>query len=592
MHLSVSFGQTDTATTEFYKNLKETTGKRAWTRWLFQISLRSTVPVVDDSTEITIKKGPKLAKNPYYKHRGKPIQTVRVIVLDPFGGSVNQFFGTRPDYLERVGNKLHIATKERIIRNLLLFKEGNKADPLKISESERLLRLSPSIFDARIYIYNIGKTDSLDVLVVVQDKWSLISWSAFNINAPDIGLSESNFLGVGHQIQQRVVWNLNDPYPTTHGRYGVYNIGKSYVQGNVYYTASPALNLYGASLLRPFYSPLTLWAGGVGAMRSNNIVPATLTESSFPVNFTLTEVWAARSFQAKQHMSSNLDARTSRFIIGAGIYTRTFNNRPTDYVPDYLNEQLLLFNFGFSRRTYYRDRYLFRYGANEDIPEGIALEFIEGWQVKESYKGSYYSGVRLSSGKHFEKVGYIAASIGMGASLNAQSIHSGVVNLGVFYFTDLWNVNRWKFRQFTRFNLIQGINRASNEQLNINGTQMYGFSSELLTAQSKAVLNFEFLMYTPYKWLGFQFAPVLFAGFASVGSDMSLLFETPVYQAYALGILIRNEYLIASTFQLSIGLYPIMPGSSNYTIKGNPISGYNVRAADYFITKPERIAYQ
>lgn len=592
MHLSVSYGQTDTATTEFYKNLKETTGKRAWTRWLFKISLRSTVPVVDDSTEITIKKAPKLSKNPFYQYRGKPIQTVRVIVLDPFGGSVNQFYGTRPDFLERVGNRLHIATKEKVVRNLLLFKEGSSADPLRLSESERLLRLSPSIFDARIYIYKVGKTDSLDVLIVVQDKWSLISWSAFNINAPDIGLRENNFLGVGHQFQQQIVWNLNDPYPALHGRYGVYNFGKSYIQGNVYYTSSPTLNLYGASLLRPFYSPITVWAGGVGAMRSHRIQPATLTEATYPLAFTLTEVWAARSFQAKQKGIGLSDARTNRYILGAGIYTTTFNIRPSGYSQDYLNEQLFLINFGFSRRTYYRDRYLFRYGANEDIPEGFALEFIEGMQVKESYPGSYYSGVRLSAGKHLDHLGYVSASLGMGASLNTQTIHSGVLNMGLFYFTDLWNVNRWKFRQFMRFNLIQGVNRAPNEQLNINGTQMYGFSSESLTAQSKAILNVELLMYTPYKWLGFQFAPVLFAGFASVGSDMSLLFKTPFYQAYALGILIRNEYLIASTFQLSIGLYPIMPGSSDYTIKGNPISGYNVRATDYFITKPERIAYQ
>ncbi|MFA6261534.1 MAG: hypothetical protein WC760_08700 [Bacteroidia bacterium] len=591
MHISVSFSQTDTATSEFYKNLHETSGKHKWTRWLFNISLRSTVPVVDDSTEITIKKAPKLSKNPFYQYRGKPIQTVRVIVLDPFGGSVNQFYGTRPDFLERVGNRLHIATKEKVVRNLLLFKEGSTADPLRLSESERLLRLSPSIFDARIYIFKVGKTDSLDVLIVVQDKWSLISWSAFNLNAPDIGLRENNFLGIGHQYQQQIVWNLNDPYPAFHGRYGVYNFGKSYIQGNVYYTASPSLNLYGGSLNRPFYSPITVWAGGVGAMRSNNIVPATAEAPSYPVNYTQTEVWAARSFQVKQHGVSLVDARSSRFIIGAGIYTTTYNLRPAASL-DYLNEQLFLINFGFSRRTYYRDRYLFRYGANEDIPEGIALEFIEGLQVRESNSALYYSGVKLSAGKHIDQLGYFSTSLGMGTSLDVKSIYSGVLNFGVFYFTDLWNVNRWKFRQFMRFNLIQGVNRAPNEQLNINGTQMYGFSSEILAAPSKAVLNLEFLMYTPYKWLGFQFAPVLLAGFATVGNDISMLYKPTVYQAYALGILIRNEYLIASTFQLSIGLYPFMPGSNDYTIKGNPISGYNVRATDYFITKPERIAYQ
>ena len=134
---------------------------------------------------------------------------------------------------------------------------------------------------------------------------------------------------------------------------------------------------------------------------------------------------------------------------------------------------------------------------------------------------------------------------------------------------------------------------ATNQQiLNLNGTEMYGFNSPTLTSNAKIVLNLEFVMYSPYKLLGFQFSPVLFLGMASINKNYIAMLNSRIYQAYAIGLLIRNEYLVSNTFQVSIGLYPYMPGSSNYLIKTNPITNYEVRAKDFFISKPEKVAYQ
>jgi hypothetical protein len=70
------------------------------------------------------------------------------------------------------------------------------------------------------------------------------------------------------------------------------------------------------------------------------------------------------------------------------------------------------------------------------------------------------------------------------------------------------------------------------------------------------------------------------------------MFSNTFYQAFAVGVLIRNEYLVSSTFELSIGFYPFMPGTDNNSFAANPISNYNIKARDYFITKPELVLYK
>jgi hypothetical protein len=140
---------------------------------------------------------------------------------------------------------------------------------------------------------------------------------------------------------------------------------------------------------------------------------------------------------------------------------------------------------------------------------------------------------------------------------------------------------------------LHGIDRLSYENTNLNGMQMYGFKSTELMNRTKMVLNLEFVMYAPYEVLGFKFAPVLLLGFGKMGHNVPDMFwDSRLYQAYALGILIRNEHLVTNTFEISIGLYPFMPGHGDYGIKLNPISSYALRARDYVIGKPDVIQFE
>jgi hypothetical protein len=65
-----------------------------------------------------------------------------------------------------------------------------------------------------------------------------------------------------------------------------------------------------------------------------------------------------------------------------------------------------------------------------------------------------------------------------------------------------------------------------------------------------------------------------------------------VYQAYAVGLLLRNENLLTSSFEISYGLYPNLPNKYDRFYKFNPTISFKVKIDVFEIAKPETVTYQ
>ncbi|MGE5812710.1 MAG: hypothetical protein ACM339_14475, partial [Ignavibacteria bacterium] len=106
------------------------------------------------------------------KFEGKIIRKIHIEVLDVFGTSVTDPKDTVRSWLERTGNYLHTNSKEWIIKNQLIFSEGDRLNPFNIYESERIIRENPYIYDARVIPQIIkNNLDSVDINVYTQDIW-------------------------------------------------------------------------------------------------------------------------------------------------------------------------------------------------------------------------------------------------------------------------------------------------------------------------------------------------------------------------------------------------------------------------------------
>ena len=109
----------------------------------------------------------------------------------------------------RIANKVHVQTREDVIRRELLFASGDPVSSELLEQTERNLRGLPFIRDARIETTSIdedgdGRAERVDVRVVTWDTWSLTPRVDFEQIADrtiwEAGFSEKNLLGFGKEV--------------------------------------------------------------------------------------------------------------------------------------------------------------------------------------------------------------------------------------------------------------------------------------------------------------------------------------------------------------------------------------------------------
>ena len=134
----------------------------------------------------------------------------------------NVFDLSKPEentFIGRAADHLHVATKEPVIRKILLFKEGDRVRTRRIYETERLLRALPFVKDA--HIDPVVQADGTVVaLVRVRDAWTTQVNAGFDSvggqKTSNLGLDEKDFMGSGKSVAfdvskdpQRSTWGIS-----------------------------------------------------------------------------------------------------------------------------------------------------------------------------------------------------------------------------------------------------------------------------------------------------------------------------------------------------------------------------------------------
>lgn len=101
-------------------------------------------------------------------------------------------------------NRLHVQTRESLIRRELLFEEGDCLDPLRISESERLLRAHRFLESVEIQTER-RRDGRVDVTVATRDDWTLRVEPRFHLgggfSVSGVSLAERNLGGRGGSVE-------------------------------------------------------------------------------------------------------------------------------------------------------------------------------------------------------------------------------------------------------------------------------------------------------------------------------------------------------------------------------------------------------
>jgi len=128
---------------------------------------------------------------------GKKIRSITITVREIFDeADLNPFY--------RTANKLKVNTRKEVIRQELLFKEGDTFDPFLMRESERNLRSLGFLREVEITPDKLDG-DVVDVAVSVQDTWTFIPQLGFSSGtgrqSMSAGAAENNLMGMGKRIE-------------------------------------------------------------------------------------------------------------------------------------------------------------------------------------------------------------------------------------------------------------------------------------------------------------------------------------------------------------------------------------------------------
>ncbi|MHC2990431.1 hypothetical protein OB13_02095 [Pontibacter sp. HJ8] len=532
--------------------------------------LLKAILVFDRKDEEALGLDAELIQREYERHNYKIVRRINIMTLDALGYSINDTTRVPRNFLEKAGNSLHAKTRRSLVRNKLLFQTLEPLEPLALVESERLLRQTDYLLDARIIVDERTTTeDSVDVFVITKDIFSLGGSGSYSPSSGSgrVSLRELNFLGLGHQVRGLYRFNMDRPrsWEVAAG-YTIENISNTYIRSELNYVNENFYKEKSAFLRRDFFSTTTKYAGalGIAQVEERLLLPSTpedTVQRFTDLSYNRQDFWLGRSFKFKSY-NLGYEPR-GRVIAGLRLINTNYGVKPSDAYQDNI---MILGSLGYSVRRYYKDRFLYGFGRTEDVPAGTLISATYGYEKGKLFDRRYL-GLDLSVARYTPTFGYLYGRAGYGSFLRGSKLEQGVLELESLYFTRLYEKGNWKLRHFVTGHGTIGLNRNPEELLSINNEDgLRGFRSDLLRGNRRIVLNYEANLYTPFSLFGFRLATLAFldVGWLSSGKKSSPLQNKP-YKGFGVGIRFRNEYLSFSTIQILVGYYPKIPHNEDFS---------------------------
>ena len=602
-----------------YSEIEKLSQKTKFTKFLHQLLFKPLAkphPAINPQVKKTLAKKKKSDK----KLEGKIVRHIYITTLDPFGYSLQDTAIQPGGFIKKTADDLHMKTRRMVIKDLLLFNKDEPYDSLLIRESERLIRSQSYVHDVLMSSYITSpRADSVDVTIRVIDVWSITPSLSVSPSNLKTSLTDINFIGLGNSLHLGTWINSAINGNVNQISYLVPNFKNSHITGNVQYYFSGsndliknqefARPLYTAissnlqtltlgnsylvksiELARTFYSPLTTWAGGVfiGQLVTNQNYVQNDSLRYLSSRTNIQDIWAARSWQL--YGGHSLKSRTTNFILSARMLRVRYPGRsPEAEAVNIFNKENIYFaGIGITSREFIQDRNVFNYAKIEDIPVGRAFGLTLGTSVQPIT--NLYLGLKAAWGNYYP-YGYLSSQFEYGTFIGKEGLQQQVITGRINYYTKLFSIGDWKIRQFVRPTVIVGLNRLPTDNLSLNGV-MRGFEGLEYPATRMWALTLQTQSYVPWEFYGFRFGPYIFSSFGILGNSSLKISNSRLYSVLGLGVLIKNNYLIFQTFQISLSFYPYRPGRGYNILNTNVYKTSDFGLNDFEISKPMVVDYR
>lgn len=521
-----------------YDSIRSKTTRRAVPRMLYHLLFVN--PVLD-----TLVNGRVLDQSRQFaRYSGRRIDRID-IVQDPV-------FDADGNWLERTGNKLHVMTRERVLRRDLLFEAGDTIAPELLVRNLQLLRSRAYISDAALELApDPHDTARVVVTLHVRDSWTISADAALHGEGRTmVGLSDANIFGTGNRLSVETNFSRSDfGYGGNVVSYDIPNLFGSFYKANF----SAGRDFYNSRLrlgvVKEFILPTDYELG----VTYNNVKEKYYLvdrDTSEVVKSKRFDIWAGRSRYISPIRSSLFFTTRygfANFPIRPGVNAR--------HNPAFHDMQHVLFGLGLYREKFYTTNMIYGFGLREYLASGYKAEAVSGYSWRE-FGEDVYIGLSCKAGG-FSRAGYLMGGFSLGSFIDLATGRwtQSAVDVNLRWFSPLYVWKRSHIRQFLSLNYTQGWNRlaGSDEVLRFTAADGLSLLREDLVGTNRMTLNTETVFFTPYRPLDFRIALFGFADFGLLGRDANI-FRNSFYTTFGLGVRLRNERLVFSTIQLRLGV--------------------------------------
>ena len=585
----------------FYNRLKKTLETRKIGEqifdWLFDLSSSTSAAT---SSEKKSKPPPVSAD-----YSGKLVGKIYLKQIDVFGPSVADTARKAKSKLSQFYNRIHVNTHDRVLRNNLLIEKGDRINPTRLADNERVIRSLRFIRDARLIVQpRADNSDTVDLLLITEDVIPYtFGASPEGFIEGDAEVTNVNLLGTGHQLSNRIIVEPDEtPQVGYEGRYRIPNIRGSFIEGGLRYRYTMREHIRSFTLNRLFVVPDIRYAGGID-ISYNRLTTFDPWVNSYQILDTFTrfenipfiryglfnqDYWLARSFGVR-----NFDDR-ARLIAAFRYNSQYFFERPQvaiDTNSAFHHRDLLLFGAGFSRRYYTTKTLVYTYGRTEDIPIGQLAEITAGPEYGEFYN-RYYTGILYSRGGFMPALGYVSARVKWGGFWRNRTLEDGVFRFRLNSFSYLIHRRRTKYRIFLEADYTRGVRRTQNVDFRFglitlrDEEGIRGLEGWVLEGNERLAVSVETVAYPPVNFYSFRMACFIFTDVGVIAQPGEKFFRNPSYKGLGFGFRVRNENLAFKTFQIRFAFYPRTPENESwfgFRVGSIPIPDF----LDFDVRKPE-----
>jgi len=545
--------------------------------------------------------------NPFLKYEGKIIRLIEVSTLG-FNESFIDSSIEKNGYLTKLANKFHRNTRSQVVRNNLFFKRGQPFLPLLVADNERYLRELVFFQDARIFVTDEGSvSDSVDILVLVKDVFSI--GGRFNAKVPDryfVELRDDNVNGTGNTVAGELYYDFDrQPRMGTGARLSLRNLAGSFIDWTIGYSSfnggyntgrAEELAFY-TRITKPFVSRFSKWTGELffTVNENNNVYLSKDFNFKERYAYHYIDLWAGFNLGYKKAQKATNENAYRQFIAARGFYNKftelpkAYANRQTDTFAN-LNGGLM--SYTVYKQNYYRTKFIYGFGRNEDAPVGASGSLIAGWANIQNRK-RFYGGLELAASSLSNKGYFNSFAFKFGAYQYQQRFEDILILLSTNNFSKLRKLgSMWLNRNFISFSFTRIYNKTDLSYPLVLRSEfgIPAFNDVSIRASARTVIKAETVFFNLKKFLGFRFAPFAFTEFALLKEINQPTSKSNGYTAIGGGIRTRNENLVFGTIELKGYYFPRTIGDmKNYRIELSSKLQFKFNSS--FVNKPDFVRY-